>query len=63
MFGKELRDDGHLTLAMLNSVNVEVYYKDGEVADNGGKIEEVVDYAVKINDMYYMKAACRFFIR
>ncbi|QYR20272.1 hypothetical protein KZ483_20935 [Paenibacillus sp. sptzw28] len=61
--GQELYLEIDLKKAKLAQLPVLVKYDDsGEIADYGGTIEELTADAVKINGMYYTKAACRYYV-
>lgn len=56
-----LSTDAHLEAAMFNRQLVQAWYISGnEIADYGVLIEEINDISVKINGIYYAKAACEF---
>jgi len=50
---KELTSEAHLIAAMAEHKPVLVRYLDGTIAND----------AVRINDTYYRKTACRFYLR
>ncbi|UVI28151.1 hypothetical protein [Paenibacillus spongiae] len=60
---KELTTAAHLMAAMAEDKNIIIYYKDGSIADYGGPIEVITENAVKVNGMYYLNAACRYYLQ
>ncbi|SDW79797.1 hypothetical protein [Paenibacillus sp. CF384] len=61
--GQELYLESELKRVKLAQLPIVVKYLEGEIADYGGPIQELNEHSVRVNDMYYTKAACRFYIR
>ncbi|GGG07638.1 hypothetical protein [Paenibacillus abyssi] len=57
-----LSTDAHIAAAIHNKTPVTAWMEN-KIVDYGGVIESQNDYAVKINDEYYVKAACEFRVR
>lgn len=60
---QQLYRESELKRAKLAQLPVIVLYEDGEIADYDGSIEDIRRDSIKINGMYYTKAACRFYVR